>query len=58
MPRHWWIILLYFIHNFIIDKIKYLMHITIICIEDVQKLGYNLSEPIDDSFRSKHVVKH
>jgi hypothetical protein len=28
--------LLYFIHYFIIDKIKYLTHITIIWIEDMQ----------------------
>jgi hypothetical protein len=45
-------------HYFSIDKIKYLMNRTIICIEDVQWLKYNLSEPDDDRFRSKHVVQH
>jgi hypothetical protein len=32
------------------------MHITIICIENVQQIGYNLSEPNDDRFRSKRIV--
>jgi hypothetical protein len=32
----YFIMLLYFVHCFITDKIKHLMHITVTCMEDVQ----------------------
>jgi hypothetical protein len=46
-------------HCFIIDKIKYLMHITTdTCIDDAHYIGRNLGENNDDSFRAKRVFQY